>query len=132
MGFIEVTDQEMLEQRIHERFRAKDGAFAVIKDQSKPTIGQIIDISKGGLAFKYLANGVVVKGNNKLDIFFSGQGIQLKDISFQTVCDFELKSPLSFSSIKMRRGCLQFMDLKENHEIQLTHFIKVYTFINMN
>lgn len=127
-----MTDQRFTEQRTYRRYRARDGAFAVIKNQPKSTIGQIIDISKGGLAIKYLANGLSVKGNNKLDIFFTGKGVQLEDISFQTVCDFEVNNMPSFSSIKMRRGGLQFMSLEENHETQLNEFISKYTIKNLN
>lgn len=127
-----MTDQRFAEQRTYKRYRVRDGAFAVIKNHPKSTIGQIIDISKGGLAIKYLANGISVQGNSKLDIFFTGKGIQLKDITFQTVCDFELYNMPSFSSIKMRRGGLQFTTLEENHEIQLNKFISNYAFANLN
>ena len=77
-----VRDFSSVEQRAHARYRVKEGAYTVIKIQqdTKLTIGHILDISKGGLAFKYISNGKPVKGSHKLDIYFIGQGIQLKNI----------------------------------------------------
>ena len=124
-----VRDFSSVEQRAHARYHVKEGAYTVIKIQqdTKLTIGQIVDISKGGLAFKYIANGEPVKGNHKLDIYFIGQGIQLKNISFKVVSDLELENSYPFSSILMRRGSLQFQNLEIEQKNELAKFIKKYT-----
>ena len=122
------------ERRAHTRFRVKEGAFAVIKEQqdTKITVGQVIDISEGGLAFKYMAKSEPVKADHKLDIYFSGQGIQLKDISFRIISDFGIESSITFSPIFMRRGCLQFQKLTQTHRDQLNKFIQKYTDVDKN
>jgi hypothetical protein len=113
------------EQRVHERFRVKEGVFAVIKKNNDPkmTVGQIIDISHGGMSLKYLADSEPIDGVNKLDIYYTGHGAQLKDIPFKVVTDFMLDSPFPFSSVYMRRGCLQFQDMSNDHIDQFIEFI---------
>ena len=122
------------ERRAHKRFSVKEGAFAVIKEQqdTKATIGQVIDISESGLAFKYMARSEPVKVAHKLDIFFSGQGVQLKNISFKIISDFGIENSFMFSSILMRRGCLQFQNLTQIHRDQLNEFIQKYTDADKN
>jgi hypothetical protein len=117
------------EQRAHERFHVKEGVFAVIKkdSDSKMTVGQIIDISRGGMSFKYLADSEPMDGMNKLDIYFTGHGAQLKDIPFKVVTDFMLDSPFPLSSVFMRRGCLQFRDMSNDHLNRFIEFIGKFT-----
>ncbi len=68
------------ERRAHKRFSVKEGAFAVIKEQhnTKTTIGQVVDISEDGLAFKYMAGSEPVKAVHKLDIFFQVREFSLR------------------------------------------------------
>jgi hypothetical protein len=115
-----------IERRQHKRFNARDGAFALVKNHFSK-IGQIIDVSMRGLAFKYIANGEQSKGIFELDIFLSGHGIYSKNIPFKTVSDFEMKNEIPFSSIKMRRCCLQFEELTHIHVSQLEDFIRNHT-----
>ena len=119
------------EQRAHLRYKAKEGALVIIKRHTNsPALGQIIDISRGGLSFKYLANGKFLKGKNKLDIFISGQGIKLKNISFKTIADITLNENISFSSIRMKRCGVQFEKLSPRNKSQLINFIRIHTVKN--
>jgi hypothetical protein len=113
------------EQRAHERVRVKEGVFAVIKkdNNSRMTVGQIINISRGGMSLKYLADSEPMDGVQKVDIYYTGHGAQLKDIPFKVITDFRLESPFPFSSVFMRRGCLQFQDMSNDHVNQFIEFI---------
>ena len=120
--------EELIEQRKHKRYKAKEGAFAVIRKQAKTkALGQILDISDGGLSFKYMANGKPANADNKLDIFYTGLGIQLRSLSFLTISDLPIDDLPTFSSIKMRRCGIQFTDLKSEHKNQINEFINYYT-----
>ena len=122
-----------IEQRIHKRFKAKDGTFAVLKNHTEShTLGQIIDISKGGLAFKYIINGKSIEGKDRLDIFFTGHGIKLKNIRFKTISDLAIENQISFSSVFMRRCGIQFKNLKIEDRNQLDEFIQLYTSYSIN
>lgn len=115
-----------IERRRHKRFSTQEGSFAIVKNHfSKP--GQIIDVSMHGLAFKYIDNGKNSKGILKLDILLSGHGIYSKNIPFKTVSDFEIKSEIPFTSIKMRRCCVKFGKLDCLHASQLEDFILNHT-----
>lgn len=119
-----MVEHSQKEQRVHERYRVKEGVFAVIKknNETKLTVGQIIDISLGGMSFKYLASSDPIDGAHKLDIYFSGHGAQLKDVPFRVVTDLRLDSPFPFSSVFMRRGGLQFQDLSNDHLKRFAEF----------
>ena len=121
-----MNSREMIKQRKHNRYKVKEGAFAVIKDNTH-TLGQILDISRGGLAFKYIPDGEQLEGLCKLDIFFSGRGYRLKDIPFITVSDRAIENQNSFSSIRIRRCSVKFNDLKNKHKAQLNNFIHRHT-----
>ena len=56
------------ERRSFKRFRAKEGAFAVLRPQCTK-LGQIVDISEGGLAFHYASTGNQKNGEHEVDIF---------------------------------------------------------------
>jgi hypothetical protein len=126
-----MSDQEIFEQRAHKRHRTRSGAFAVIKNPDRAIIGEIIDISKGGLAFKYMENGGYA-AQSKMDILFSGHGLQIKGVPFKSVSDVSIKDFPAFSSIRMRRGSIQFIDLEKIHTTQLNLFIEKYTFSSVN
>ena len=50
------------ERRAHRRFKVQKGAYAALRNGSLK-IGQIQNISKCGLAFRYLANGKQAEGS---------------------------------------------------------------------
>ena len=69
-----IAYQEMLERRKHKRFQVQDDAIAVLR----PIVdkrGPIIDISRGGLAFRYITAKESLDRSLKLDIL-------LPDLSF--------------------------------------------------
>jgi hypothetical protein len=57
-----MDSKKVVEKRKHKRFRSKDLAYAAFGSKAMK-IGQIIDISLGGLAFQYIADGDQITGN---------------------------------------------------------------------
>lgn len=104
-----VGRKRTVERRKSKRYKAADGAYAAISPKSHK-LGQIIDISMGGLAFKYIDtnNGDIKNDNieNKNDseesIFLSSMGFYVGDIPFKTISDEEVTSAPSLSSMKVR------------------------------
>ena len=45
--------KDYIERRKHERFAIKDVAFAILRTENDEELGQITNISMGGLAFQY-------------------------------------------------------------------------------
>jgi len=113
------------EKRRFRRFQAPQNAFTLLRGPDGK-LGQIIDISKGGLAFRYVGNGRQPKRSFQLDIFLANNGFRLEKVSFRTVSDFEVnKQGLAHSAI-MRRCGVQFDELNQDHLSRLEYFIENY------
>ena len=113
------------ENRKLERYGVRDGAMAVIGKNAN-VLGQIIDISRGGLSFRYMDNGMIEDQEDLLTILSTDQQFYLVNIPFQTVSDFALVNIPTFSSIITRRRCVRFRDLDEEQARRLEEFIRRY------
>lgn len=118
--------EKLSEQRIHRRFQVQEGVFVLIKNDSS-ILGQIKNISRGGLAFTYIANGEKVHELFDVDIFLRGYGYYLKDVTSKKVADFHVKNKLPFSSFIIRQIGVQFGELKNSQLSRLDNFIQKYT-----
>jgi len=115
-----------IERRKSKRYRAVEGAYAAISPHSHK-LGQIIDISMGGLAFKYIdTNGE--NSENKLSseetIFLSSMGFYVGDLPFKTISDDEITDTPSFSSMKVRKRHVQFTDLSFKQLFDLDYYLR--------
>ena len=122
-----VTKQE---RRKHTRYQTKTGAYATISPESAK-LGQIVDISFSGLAFKYVDTKRNELKNNAIipeTIFLSSIGYYVGDIDFKTVEDFEITDP-EFEQplpeeIKTRVRRVEFIDLKLKQLFDLDNYIE--------
>ena len=117
---------EVVERRRHKRFQAEDGAYAAVRPQYDK-IGQIIDVSRGGLAFRYMVSGSQEDASSELDIFLIGDSFHLDKVPFQTVSDEQIPETLSPGSQKMRRCGVQFEELTQVQVLKLEEFILNHT-----
>lgn len=114
---------ELSEQRKDKRFQVPQDAFAALgPDYIK--VGQIINISMGGLAFRYLGSEGP-SNESELDIFLAGRAFYLYKLPFETVWDIVLDEK-PFSSLNMKVGGLQFGELTQRQISQLQYFIQDY------
>jgi len=121
-----MENKESIEKREHERFQVEEGIFAVLRNDDR-NLGEIIDISIAGLAFKYFIYEEKINGSSELDIFLIDSGFHSTGIPFKTVSDFEVNSNIPFSSVKLRRRGVQFTGLKHGQLSQIENFIKNHT-----
>lgn len=117
---------EIVERRSHKRFQAEDGAYAAVRPQYDK-IGQIIDVSRGGLAFRYLASGSHEDESFEMDIFLIGDGFHLDKVPFKTVLDQEIPKRLCPGPQTMRRCGVQFGELTQMQALELEEFILKHT-----
>lgn len=119
-----------IQKRNFVRHPAKPGAMATLiwsDEQFYSRIGQIVDISKGGLAFQYISNENHVNGHVDLEIFsWLHPVMYLKQLPFTVVYDRKVqrghrKSPA------VRRCGLKFGALSEDQTTRLDAFISAYT-----
>ena len=114
------------ERREHKRFEVKEGAFASIRGPVSK-LGQITDISRGGLAFRYIDTGSRPESSFDLDISLTDNGFHLGEVLCKNISDSEINNEFFFSSIAMRRLGVQFMELTHKQASSLEHFIEKHT-----
>ena len=118
--------KEPVERRKNRRFLAQEGAFAVIGPEFTK-LGQIIDISRGGFAFRYIVTGSQENGAIEADIFLAGDGFYLEKIPIKPIWDLKVPKKFSNGSLPMRRCGVQFRDLTHHQRSQLEYFIQNHT-----
>jgi hypothetical protein len=121
-----VGRKRTVERRKNKRYKAVEGAYAAISPNSHK-LGQIIDISMGGLAFKYIdtANEDSESETQREEsIFLSSMGYYVGDLPFKTISDYELTNAPSFSSMKIRKRHVRFTDLSFKQLFDLDYYLR--------
>jgi hypothetical protein len=121
-----MTREEKIERRKYTRFRAKDGAFIEVRSH-RGRLGEVIDIGKGGLAFRYIDIGDRPKGSFELDILLKETGFRLEKVPVETISDLKTSKYFPYSSTKTRRQGVRFGELTPNQLSKLEDFIKNHT-----
>jgi hypothetical protein len=111
------------DQRKDKRYQLKGCAFAIPRARRRK-LWQIMDISKGGLAFQYVPNGEQVYVSPDLDIAYAGVSFYLEKVPFETVSDLEIENGIRWSSLKVRRCGVQFGELTHHQVSLLEDFIQ--------
>lgn len=115
-----------VERRQIKRFKVAEGAFAALVNHGS-RLGQIRDISKRGLSFRYIDSEEEHPDASELKIILGSGGLCMDRVPFKKVADFEIKNEFSFSSIKMRQIGLQFGNLTPEQQVRLNNFIQNHT-----
>ena len=138
-----------MERRNHQRYGVHPGTFAVlrstsiglskIKDmsmgeiafaviKSKPIkMGQIVNISKEGLAFHYIDRQGRSNSLFKMDILFARDAFYLDRLLFKPIFDIELNTDIPLNPFTIRKCGVQFGELNQQQRSQLDFFICNYT-----
>jgi hypothetical protein len=133
------------ERRKHKRFATRKAAFAVIGSEkayldeikkmsmgeiacavykSNPAkVGQIIDMSRGGLAFSYIADKKNFGKSVAMDILAAGNNFYLEHISFKTVMDADSADATALDPIRLKHQRIQFVDLSPDQKKKLEYFL---------
>ncbi len=118
------------EKRKHPRYEAQYGAFAAL-EAPVGILGPLVNISRGGLAFKYINGNTLRAGESgELVIFSHNDGYVLKGVRYKTVSIAQLVEENPFSSISMQIIGIQFGALTQNQEDLLTVFIENHTLLD--
>jgi hypothetical protein len=115
------------ERRKHKRFKVKGGAFAVATPDYN-RLGQIKDMSQGGLAFEFIEDGEQTKGTHEVEIFSTVDDFYMKKLPVRTVLDFELDNTVSSNPTPMRQLSMKFGKLNRPQKLLLSFFIQKYTY----
>jgi len=137
------------EKRAHERFWAKKDAFALIRPaaaghldiadrsmgqiacavyRSKPVrFGRIVNISMGGLLFRYINGEEQSIRLPVLDILVADSGFYLENLMFKNIDDIEINDDFTINSFKMRQNRVKFEELGPAAMMKLKFFVENYT-----
>ena len=121
-----IGTKNTVKKRKHNRFKAQEDTYAALVNDSIK-VGQIINISKGGLAFSYIAKGAQLTGWHKMNIFLSGHHFYLKGVPFKAISDFLIDNKTQFSTVFMKHCGGQFGGLTPSQTTQLEYFIANHT-----
>ncbi len=116
------TELSLKERRKHERYFAAEGAYAALSPKSSK-IGQIVNISRGGLAFRYIDNDDNKNKNHETHIFLSSKHNHVSKVPIKTVADYPVHVENSFSKMKVRQRGIQFGEMNLHQLIGLDNYI---------
>ena len=124
------------ERRQYERYRIKEDhrAYVALRPKFKQ-IGQMKDISQGGLCFEYLFLNDLEPLSNKesafsVDIFIAENGFYLSGVKCKPAYDINYGNDhpsLAFGLMERRKCGLKFDELTENQKKQINTFMELYT-----
>ncbi len=131
----------MTEKRKYKRYHMPKGTFAILRSKSDKLsnfekmsmgeiavavyktgpekLGQIKNISLGGLAFDYVYGKKINRRKYELDVLMAEQGIYLHNIPYRTVSDDEIPDDINLDAVTMRRHAIHFGKLSLNQETTL-------------
>lgn len=111
------------ERRKHRRVPIEDRGDAMLFGSDFAKGVQVIDLSRGGVAFRYVAGYDQMKDPLELDILWSHGGLFLLKLQVRVVVDFHLPNEYLLGVIPIRRCSAEFVNLTEEQKCQLEHFI---------
>jgi len=117
------------EQREHKRFQVPMGSFVSLGSNGS-VLGQILDVSMGGLSFRYISDEP--KNGSHLDIFSTEHDFHLGNVPFKAVMDFEIDNRVLYKiggkahphCRTMRRGSVKFHKMSRKQRSQLKTFLQ--------
>jgi hypothetical protein len=125
--------KEFAERREHERFKVKNSAIAIISPSNALSTTQkhcqILNISKGGLALRYIIRNGESNEPVELDVLFI-QDICftfLKNLPFKSVWTSHSVSRSSFSRLRIEQQGVQLGEMMPNQIAQLDRFLEKCT-----
>jgi len=113
-----------LERRTHCRFEVQNGAMC---SSQLTVVGQITDVSLGGLTFHYVASRERSAETSVLSITLTNGTFQLDRIPFKVAWDIEMPQSFSCGPISIRLCGVEFGDLTDTQKLGLRHFIQNHT-----
>lgn len=119
------TNPPHIERRKHERHEVPNLAIAVPR-KSHSQVARIVNISKGGMAVRYVDQKDWLGEAKEIDILVNSSFF-LTNVPIENIRDFKVDNQLSFSIIRERQTCLQFGPLSPAQESLLDEFIMKYS-----
>ena len=118
---IDVSDR--IERRNCKRIQVLGATDGVLIGSHLNKWVQIVNISKGGLAFCYVASQGLLKGSFELDILSDHIGLSLEKLIIEVTSDIQIGRELFLGFIPVRRCGARFTDLTVDQIRELDYFM---------
>lgn len=108
--------------RQYQRFKAMDRALVLVDNGPESLPYHIVDISEGGLSFRYLGQKLKRSDVKKVSLYHDYELI-VDDIPIKSISDYRLRDNL----VPVRRGSVRFAEMEEEKLSRLEKFIQSFT-----
>ncbi|MCF6265799.1 MAG: PilZ domain-containing protein [Desulfuromusa sp.] len=108
--------------RSYQRFKAMDRALVLINQGPESLPYHIVDISEGGLSFRYLGKKLKHSEIKKVSLYHDYKLI-VDDLPINAISDYRLQNNL----VPVRRGSIIFQELTDEQLSKLEAFIQSFT-----
>jgi hypothetical protein len=115
--------KQEVERRSYHRFRVRAGAIAALNDSK---LGTITDISRDGLAFRYIDFGYEDEVESLVApevSIVNDAGFALHNVPCRIIRDDYSQPEYPFSTLRMNKCRLQFVEMTPEQRAQLDYFI---------
>ena len=112
------------ERRVHRRYKVKAQAFAALASQY--LIGQIKNISKGGISFTCIASVKPDSRTVEIEIFTQDDKFHLREIPFKVVSELDVGDRVPSSALQKKQINGVFLELSDSQSSQLEYFLQNY------
>jgi hypothetical protein len=119
-------EEEMVEGRKHRRFKVQDGVFAELCPEFA-VMGRIMDISRGGFSFRYVASKARTNGSAKMNILTTDGSFRLEKVPVKTIRDCAMPGEFSFHDITLRNCAVEFAGLTLSQAARVEDLIRSNT-----
>jgi len=123
--------EKQRDKRKNRRFKAREGSVAALNFEICRKAGMITDISRGGLAFRYLASEYEGEENSAgpsaINISCGANGVSLFTGPCKVVKDNYTPPEYSFCLGLIRKCSVQFGELTADQQSKLEYFITYFT-----
>lgn len=118
--------RETVDRRRNKRFTPKETSFAVI-DSAKSLIGQINNISKGGVLFQYVDEMKRISDVTTVDLFMTNSNFCLRNLKVKTISDNEAVNIQAYGAVPLRQHRAEFKELSYMQDLLMDYFLLKYT-----
>jgi hypothetical protein len=108
--------------RSYQRFKAMDRALVLVNRGPESLPYHIMDISEGGLSFRYLGQKLRRSEVKKVSLYHNEQ-LVVDDLPIKTISDYRLRDNM----VPIRRGSIRFQELEPEKLSKLEEFIQSFT-----
>ena len=118
------------ERRKSIRYIPQENAFAALGRRYKK-VGHIKDISRGGLAFEFIAGEKNIVDGNQIDVFLTGNGFHLYNVGCRVIYEQAVRIPkVNSKYVKMltlKKCGVSFSKMSKQDNSQLEYFLEHHT-----